>query len=925
MPTKDEEVAAIHKFLADSAAAPNSKAKIPIIVAMFNYLSTAEHIWAPKFIDTIKDRLVTFLKEPEFVAVSNEVVDKLCAKLYQVDKTRPYHINGCLESYEYAADLLPELRRDKLKMQNQSVLIFKFIKDKNIDELRNLLDSGAFLTTFYKNETPLTYALQPENFDINIVKLLIERGGNALITMRTYMDTLPIYLATVLDNTEIVNELVNKGAVLEAKLILQAKSIAMIDFFLEKGASLESKDSRERTVLNNAITQEYDDLFIKHIIEKGANLNTMDFDENTPLHHAVMTKNIAVVKLLVLAGANQTLKNLKGLTALQIAKLNNLDDIVAEFAPVANNIFTNLTMNNYVPPALNANPSVPFDSYKLERVENMLIMTIPKGTLLYNSHTMDKAMTETSALKMYGGTLPMSTTAKVEGDELVLESCIDQFSGKFFYSNPAGGPGLGSVTTGEFNICNVFETKRPMRFAVLMTPSNLHRKVGEHPDKVICSDLPVDVCDCTSTEPENENNYNENNYDPYYENYYGGAVRQRAGKQHAGKQHSVRKRVDKQHAAKKRAVRQPAAKQRAVRQHGGELICPYAFDYDVCLKPEFLHRLQLDGHIAIAGEDSYEERMAPFESRILFESAYDKEYKKLTRILYNGGRSVDDRTEYGAPVYTGFPELVIQIFGTDWYGSHKSKDSTHRIPLTPGHTLESRIKIISKYLLDYNYDVLPDIEFKTPLRLLGISTAFGGYFDLVNGGNKALGFPTASAIDTFYLHFLKNYFDGSLRFYFDTRNGFLIRETAPIYVRMPDGSDKSFLELCKMGGEAATGKTALEITAAARRAGGGPWAAADCLVPAVKKQAAGRRRSRRMMTNNGTRKQKLNMLTEPLGTPAALKSRNMPQKAPNKTRRRARAPPSKLRPHELSADAVKILHIMLEVVRENQEIIQSYK
>ncbi len=895
MPTKDEEVAAIRRFLADVAAAPNSKAKIPIAVDMLNYLSTAEHIWSPKFIDKIKDRLVTFLKEPEFVAVSNEVVDKLCHKLYQVDKSYPYHISGCLLSHEYAEGSQPEARRAKLKIQNQTVLVFKFIKEKNIDELRKLLDAGVSLILRHNNETPLTYALLPQNFDINITKLLIERGDNTLVSLIGTGGNKPINQAISLGNIEIVNELINKGASLEYDKIFLASSIAMIDLFLEKGASFESRDGTGKTVLNYAISKKYDNSLIKHIIEKGANLNTADATRNTPLHYAVTTKNLAVVNMLVQAGADQTLTNQKGLTALEIAKLKNYDDIVAEFAPVANNVFTNLTMNNYMPPGLNANSSVPFDMFKLERVVNeedkaMLIMTIPKGTLLYNAHTVDQSKytstSETNTIKMYGGALPMSTTVKVEGDELVLESCIDQFSGKFFYSNPVGGPALG-VTTEEFNICNVFETKRAMRFAVLMTPSNLHRLIGDHPDKVVCSELPVEVCECTSEEEEKENYENNyvNNNDPYYENPYGGAVR----------------------------------------QHGGELICPYAHSYDVCLKPDFLRRLQLDGHIAIAGEDSYESRMAPYESHILFESNYDKEYKKLTRILFNGGRSVDDRSEYGEPEYTGMPELVIQIFGTDWYGPQKSKRSTLRIPLPPAHTPESRIKILSKFLLDYNYDVLPDIEFKTPLRLLGISTAYSGYFDLVNGGNKALGFPTTSAIDTFYLQFLKNYFDGSLRFYFDTRNGFLIRETAPIYVRMPDGSDKSFLELCKIGGEAATGKTALEITAAARRAGGGPWAVEDCLVPAVKKQAAGRRRTRRMMTNSGTRKQKLNMLTEPLGTPAALKARNMPLKAPNKTRRRARAPPSKLRPHELSADSVKILHIMLEVVRENQEIIQSYK
>ncbi len=796
-------------------------------------------------------------------------------------------------------------------------------KNGNLANATQAITDGADINMETpEGQTPLFIAVT--NQHQQIVEYLITNGAD--VNLKTKHGYTPLLRAAEKGNVSIVEYLLSKGAAIDETNGFEcttALHAACIDFFglnvvkvlVDAGANVNLKNKYGQSPLFKAASYTRLDI-VRYLLSNGASVNEKNGkDELTALYMACYNGDLDIVKVLVDAGADINLKSARGLSPLDAAIHGDLGrkhwDIVkylsSKDAEDANkyNIQTNLKLNNYVPPQLNASPSIPFDKFKLEEKEDILIMTIPKGTLLYNSHTVDKPLSETNTTKMYGGTLPMSTSVKVEGDELVIESCIDQFSNKFFYSNPVGGPALGGIAS-DFNVCNVFETKREMRFAVLMTPSHFHRQLGDHPHKLKCSELPADVCECTSIETEN-NNGNNNDYNNSNNN---GKNSWNSGK------NSWNSNGSNKGGARKRTFR---------KQSGGKLRCPYAFHYDVCLKPEFLQRLQLDGHIAIASKDSYDERMKSYETRILYDTNYDKEYKKLTRILFNGGLSADDRSEYGKPEYTGLPELVIQIFGTDWYGPQKSKRSTYRIPLPPGHTPESRIKILSKFLLDYNYDVLPDIEFKTPLRLLGISTAFHGYFDLVNGGNKALGFPTASAIDTFYLQFLKNYLDGSLRFYFDTRNGFLIRETAPIYVRMSDGSEKSFLELCKMGGESATGKTALEITAAARRAGGGPWAATDCLVPAVKKQVAGRRRSRRMMANNGTRKHKLNMLTGPLGTPAALKARNMPLKAPNKTRRRARAPPTKLRPHELSAGAINILHIMLEVVRENQEIIQSYK
>ena len=60
-----------------------------------------------------------------------------------------------------------------------------------------------------------------------------------------------------------------------------------------------------------------------------ADVNATDKNKNTPLHYAAGYGRADVCKFLVDAGASVTLRNQDGKSPLDVAKLNDQDDVVA--------------------------------------------------------------------------------------------------------------------------------------------------------------------------------------------------------------------------------------------------------------------------------------------------------------------------------------------------------------------------------------------------------------------------------------------------------------------------------------------------------------------------------------------------------------------------------------------------------------------
>jgi hypothetical protein len=420
------------------------------------------------------------------------------------------------------------------------------------------------------------------------------------------------------------------------------------------------------------------------------------------------------------------------------------------------------------PPAANAAAgagaavptSLPFRMFELQYREEMPILVVPRGTLFYNSFSLLDTPTLQDIPKFMAGILPFTTQVTLEGSTLHLKGCIDQMAQKFFYSNPVGGPALG-VAMAPFTVTGVFEARRDMRFALLMTPAPFHRREGAaHPEKMDCNRLPTTVCDCARDT-----------------------------------------------------------------QTDGTHTCRFAYGYDTCLTPAFLQRNQLDGHIAISKTDA--EAMQAYKDHI--NDAPDhllgsEEKVRLHRLLSTYGYSMDirerppneeEQADYAAEVaealanggpapaplpaivrrfVIGAPELVLHMFGTDWYAEKTSKTFDISVPIT-----DDPARSLMRYLLQFNEGAADTTAFHTPLRLVRAMT-IGRIWDFETGAvrdTRALIPATirTNLYDRLYWNGLDATMDPSLDAILDTRTGFLARASKLPTLRKPSGEEISYKDL----------------------------------------------------------------------------------------------------------------------------------
>jgi ankyrin repeat protein len=206
---------------------------------------------------------------------------------------------------------------------NQSLI--QAIQDGNIDLAVVLIDEGGAnvnhgdyelsLLTLETGNTAIHYAAMSRyREDINLVKMLLERGANPNI--RNWFWQSPLHTA-ILENFK------------------PPRSLDRLKCLLDNGAYVEVRDRFGHKPIHDACNHLYPDpKLVKLLIDHGADVNTTTRDKESALHFSCDFRihrenpNVEVVELLLKHGANVNAIDKNGKTPLFLAKSNGYVEVV---------------------------------------------------------------------------------------------------------------------------------------------------------------------------------------------------------------------------------------------------------------------------------------------------------------------------------------------------------------------------------------------------------------------------------------------------------------------------------------------------------------------------------------------------------------------------------------------------------------------
>lgn len=108
-------------------------------------------------------------------------------------------------------------------------------------------------------------------------------------------------------------------------LAVSNSSTECIDFLLELGMDIESRNGHGMTVMHYA-AQHNDVERMRYLFSKKGDINAIDLNGWTPLHYAVWNDLFSVAECLVELNADATLKSHEGKTAFDLIKTAHYDD-----------------------------------------------------------------------------------------------------------------------------------------------------------------------------------------------------------------------------------------------------------------------------------------------------------------------------------------------------------------------------------------------------------------------------------------------------------------------------------------------------------------------------------------------------------------------------------------------------------------------
>jgi ankyrin repeat protein len=185
---------------------------------------------------------------------------------------------------------------------------------------------------------PITELTIFSNVSIKVVLVPVTQPAQPCPASNTANGPTPIALAAYNGNTGLVAKLLqeDRGRLADqsfgAKMTLVAVAAsqgraATVSFLLRAGLNPNIPDQSGATPLSFAALSSGSAGAIDVLLKGGANPNASNIQGETPLHYAAVSGKLAVAKLIVAAGGDPTIKDLKGQTPADLAQSDGFPDL----------------------------------------------------------------------------------------------------------------------------------------------------------------------------------------------------------------------------------------------------------------------------------------------------------------------------------------------------------------------------------------------------------------------------------------------------------------------------------------------------------------------------------------------------------------------------------------------------------------------
>ncbi|RYE13070.1 MAG: ankyrin repeat domain-containing protein, partial [Rickettsiales bacterium] len=206
------------------------------------------------------------------------------------------------------------------------------IRKSDVKAVKNALAKGASVNAFkiHNKFTPLHTAIIMPNYNIEIIKTLLDHGAN--IESGDIQGFVPIHHAVKKNIDEITKLIIASGANINAEtsqgftalhIATQNTETNSLKLLLDNNADIKATYHIGQTALHDA-SQIGNIGAVQVLLDYNASVNSQNDQGFTPLHSAAHGGYINVVELLIKHGADINIKNKYGLTALHVIAHNQI-------------------------------------------------------------------------------------------------------------------------------------------------------------------------------------------------------------------------------------------------------------------------------------------------------------------------------------------------------------------------------------------------------------------------------------------------------------------------------------------------------------------------------------------------------------------------------------------------------------------------